>query len=555
MGKFWKTIEAAPPITPTTQLKEKSGKRNVIGVNDFVEFVRMEFGNDTTRLLTSVNGVLGMGKLFTKNKRTKDIIAGIQAGTSAVVFGIEMYSKVANYVKNRENKNNDMNTSYRENVAKELEVPEVDVYDGLRFDETLVKWLISTPSTTKFKIMKTCRVNGSKIVPMDGDAAHPEVHSPDGYSTQEIMFICQLENGAVKFAIHLEFTNFSDTFFVHRSHIIAHDVWSHDRAGTIYSALLRDYIDSLDTENTIIRFDNYSIKTYPRRKCLVKVNQFDVEYLAKEIREVLKSKRRRAIVLAGKQGVGKSSILRYLEDNIRDHMIFHLTPSDFTSSQSIRMRFEVIQAYQPVILLIEDIDDCGMERKNGVAGTFLDCIDEVNKNLNIFILVTVNDTSLVHSTLIDRPGRFDRVYEVLTPRTIKEVGEVVEAKINAIKTNYYPDSAEFENVIIANLKDCEKFYETCLNKKFTQAEITEAIVEQAIIDMKISEKPLDSETFEEYLMDAVDKHNSTKRVLDKYSSTSQSSDDDDGFFNDDDEDGDCVCESEPIDESFDRSVP
>lgn len=155
MGKFWNTLDAVNPVPVTTKFVEKSGKRNVIGINDFVEFVRMEFGNDTTRLLTSVNGVLGMGKLFAKSKRTKDIIAGIQAGTSAVVFGIEMYSKVANYVKNRENKNNDMNTSYRENVAKELEVPEVDVYDGLRFDETLVKWLISTPSTSKFKISLT----------------------------------------------------------------------------------------------------------------------------------------------------------------------------------------------------------------------------------------------------------------------------------------------------------------------------------------------------------------------------------------------------------------
>lgn len=499
-----------------------------IKADDVLSFIKDEFGNDSTKLLASVTGILTAGSFYVKNPKIKKAMMGIQVGLSGAIFSTELATKIANYVKGRNERNDDTYSIYCKNIGvllgyddENTDVSDIDDFQDIRFDEALVRWLCSSPKTEHVKILGTYRViGGTQLQLVSG--VHAD-NSSAGMADKEVcvVLVCQNNKDGNKFAIRLDYSMFGTSWIISASNIIGKNMWMMVNNTTYYAdmlhnMLLREYVASLDVSNTIIRFDQNSIKSHPRRSCPVAVNQFPVDYFVKEITEVLSSKRRRAIVLAGRQGVGKSSIIRYVEDTMRDHMIFHLSPKDFDNADMLRMRFDVISSYQPVILVIEDLDSCGLERKNNVVGVFLDQIDEVNKNLNIFIIVTINDTSAVHSTIIDRPGRFDRVIEILPPQTIEEVDHVVRTKMSIVHENYYPQG-ELVDIIdglsCTNMKD---FYQKCIDSDYTQAEITEAIIEQAIIDLKLSGELPTKMEFMRCLYTSIDKHSDTKRVLASY---------------------------------------
>lgn len=522
------------PAVPRKPIGDRPVKRKTdiiktlkaIKADDVLSFIREEFGNDSTKLLASVTGILTAGSFYIKNPKVKKTVMGIQVGVSGLIFGIELATKIANYAKSRNERNDDTYSVYCKNVGvllgydeENTDVNDIDDYQDIRFDEALVRWLCSSPKTERIKIHGMYRVvGGTQLQPISG--VHSENSAATGEKEASILIVCQDTNDGVKFAIRLDYGMFGTSLIVSASNIMGKNMWNNingnNYGDTLHNLLLREYISSLDVSNTIIRFDLQSIKSHPRRSCPVTVNQFPVEYFVKEITEVLSSKRRRAVVLAGRQGVGKSSIIRYIEDTMRDHMIFHLSPKDFDNADMLRMRFDVISSYQPVILVIEDLDSCGLERKNNVVGVFLDQIDEVNKNLNIFIIVTINDTSAVHSTIIDRPGRFDRVIEVLPPQTIEEVDHVVRTKMNIVHKNYFPNGALMEIIDGMSCTNMKDFYQKCIDSDYTQAEITEAVVEQAIIDIKLSGAVPTKMEFMKCLYTSIDKHSDTKRVLTSY---------------------------------------
>lgn len=491
-----------------------------INNSDIISFIREEYGNDVTRLLSSINGVLSLGNLMTKNPKHKNAIKTAQVGIGAALFGYEIYSKIKNHADKKHEEHLDINQVYSSAISKELVINEDsncwhDIHrNTINMDEITSKWILGIPNSENFKINKICNlVGGYRLVTIGGSDNGPQSTLSELNNISVILF-CNLIANNYNFAIRIDYAMFGSTMFIKGVVLMGNEIW--DFADEITTAILKDYVKSLDPTHTIIKFDNYNLKPSPRRECPIRVNQFDVEYFVKEMREVLQSGRRRAVVLAGRQGVGKSSIIRYIEANVREHMIFHLNAADFSSPALLKSRFDVMKAYQPVILVIEDIDSCNMERKNEIAGTFLECIDEVNKNLNIFIIVTVNDTSKIHPTIIDRPGRFDRIYEVKSPQSPEEVEEDVMNKINVIKNNYFADG-EFESIQSQMTYEVmQEFYKKCVDMQFTQAEITEAIVEQSMIDFKIIDSDHTINTFKNMVMGAIDKHIETKQILRKY---------------------------------------
>lgn len=286
-------------------------------------------------------------------------------------------------------------------------------------------------------------------------------------------------------------------------------------------ALLYEYTKSLNFKESLIFFDAFgSLYTKPRRKVLENINQFDTKDLIQEMIEVLNKKRKRAYAFIGRQGVGKSSILRVIEEQMTDYMIFHLLPEDFEHSNRIRLRFDVIKMFQPAIVMIEDIDACGIKEKNATTGAFLNSIDEINKDLNIILLATINDTDQVHHTILNRPGRFDRVIEISPPTTIQESYQVVLSKIKALKSIYCKDM-ELNILGKTPSSEMEKSLKLCLDKKFTQAELTLAVAEQTLIDLNrningLGWKAITLDKFDKSFASAVLKHLKTKEVLQNY---------------------------------------
>jgi hypothetical protein len=147
--------------------------------------------------------------------------------------------------------------------------------------------------------------------------------------------------------------------------------------------------------------------------------------------------------------------------------------------------------------------------------------------------VSINDTSLIHYTILNRPGRFDRIFEIRSPQTEKEVLEIILSKTNVIKANYCSDNPLFLKEIDMNnmadiLKDCIKY-------KFTQAEIANAVLEQAFIDINIDMKATDTMSKNwlktgimdiiPFLKEAIKKHLKTKEAQENCNFNNKNPDD------------------------------
>jgi hypothetical protein len=239
------------------------------------------------------------------------------------------------------------------------------------------------------------------------------------------------------------------------------------------------------------------------------LNQFDVDKLISEIEFVLENGRKRTYAFVGRQGTGKSSILRSVEQKLTKYMIVQLSAEDFSYPDQLRLRFNILKVFQPLVVMIEDMDSCDMKEKNKITGAFLECIDEVNEGLNMVIMYTVNDTSLIHRTIINRPGRSDKVIEIIPPKTPEEALTVLETRLKRIQDIYHFTIPEdmFKDRQILNIM------KRCVEEDFTQAEITNAVAEQAVIDMGVDRVAYDLLNFIEYLNKAVASQLETRQAI------------------------------------------
>lgn len=474
------------------------------------KFIQTEYGSDPIRLIRTINGILdsGIDSGIIKNRKIKSLIKTLKFGTNLAIFSSDIIGKITNFINNSDDNGNSFYEKRCAILSSVLDISKENFnyydipFETIQLENSIMEWLFSSPKLKELKILKYFLLENNKIV----DIIDTKKITTNG----EIYILLDYKN--YKFIINANINIFNNSR-IYNDQTIYFEGNFHNE---IMQIIIHEYINNLDIKNNIIKFAGDSAILHPRRNCPITINQFDVVSLAKEIREVINSKRRRAIVLAGRQGTGKSSILRYLEDNLRDYMIIHLTQEDFKYEGIIKKRFDIIKNYQPLILMIEDIDACNMSTKNSITGTFLDCIDGVNNQLNIYTIVTVNDTSKVHSTIINRPGRFDRVYEVLTPTNISEVIQVIKSKIYSIQDNYYKIKLNDNIYDTISLNNIAKI---CIDNNYTQAEICDAIVEQAFIELSIINTDIiniDNEVFIYHLNQSIEKHMNTKNIISKY---------------------------------------
>lgn len=483
-------------------------------------FLAVEYANDTEKMLSRVTGLLtlGVNTGVIKNKKWRIVAQTLKFGITGALFGSELTMHVRNYISNQRRAKADPYKRRMIKASKLLDIKEEDPmwadipHSEVNMSPELAMWFANHPKTKKTKILGYYNMQNLEEITTAIDF--------EPGKTNEVAIVFQIDTE--KFMWDLVFrtgvlntTMISSSFFLSRT-------MDQAKSDHVRKAMLFDFAQSLNFQENTIWFDGWSgLYRKPRRVVLERINQFDTDRLICEIISVLEHGRKRAFAFVGKQGVGKSSILRAIEQAITQYMIIHLTPEDFEYPSRIRDRFEVAKLFQPLIVMIEDLDACGLQKKNKNVGAFLDCIDEVNKDLNIVILTSINDTALVHRTIINRPGRFDRVFEIFPPQSTEEALYVVKSKVNAIQANYcdgiQPRLFSDDDSGISNV------LKRCIDQTFTQAELTNAIAEQALIEMGIEMQhgsltgktwnditPLQFETF---LNKAVDSHIATRTAI------------------------------------------
>lgn len=480
-------------------------------------FLEREYDNDLEKMMRRISSMatLGLFTRFIKNEKWRKRIQLCQGLISAGLFTTDFVMHIKNYRKFLKEEHSSLHDKRMLKVCKILgiekhhadygDVPYIELF----VNPDIIAWMLNQPNTKKFKILNYYNI----------ETGEEQVINT---SDQQVQTGILLSFDNKKMLWDLDVKIITGIYYAKHSFLLGENLrGDSDYKSFFRQLIMSDYTDSLDTQKNALFFDAWGyLITKPRRKVAENINQYNVPALITEIREVLDKKRRRAYAFVGRQGVGKSAILRKIEEEIAEYIIIHLTPSDFDSGSELKDRFSIIKHLQPAVVVIEDLDACGLKDKNRLTGDFLNCIDEINKDLNIVLVVSINDTSSVHYTILNRPGRFDRVEEIKSPQTVDEIKEVMLSKIASVKLNYCND--EINDRDLVQDKEFENVLSKCLSMQFTQAEITSAIVEQAFIDINIDMKSgiiqenwsgISCKKFTGYINKAINKHLKTKEAL------------------------------------------
>jgi hypothetical protein len=488
-------------------------------------FLQKSYGNDIGKFLTSFNSVLAFGSLANRvnNKKVKLVLNSLKYGVPAFLYGADLYNNIKNYIKETRE---EQSPTYNKRVSRLCELLGIKYGDeslyqsSMLFDYDLILWLTLRPNTKKIKMLGL--YNSETNVEMDSITNLTQVRTP---------IILKIEFNGSKYLIEATIITADQYRFVDQTSLIG-VVLSDLEIEAFRHALVCEFIESLNIKKNTLYFDSSSsIKCTPRTKVEENICQYDVPEFIKEIRQVLDCGRKRAYVLVSRPGTGKSTILRKIEEVMTDTVIFNFSSEDLNSASKIEERFTIAKKIPKCIVFIEDLDACGMHEKNSQTGMFLNAIDEVNNDLNMVIIVTVNDTSRVHFSVINRPGRFDKVIEIKPPQTIEEVYTIMASKAKKLKRNYCPDVDfdipprsfnEIESIgaqtYEPNLIDVN-LLQKCLDNDYTQAEIANAVTEQIFLDASISVKEKICTwkeahgNFNVFFKSAVESHETTRAAL------------------------------------------
>ena len=450
-----------------------------------LRFLETEFNGSLAILGGFIRFIITAMLSLTKNKKLKATLRFSAAAIPAGLMTADVIMKVKKYRHTVKTENEGVST-HRNIKCRTLLGLQYDDINEISpcIEHEVCSWLLSSPKTSTIKIID-----------------YYDFNTMDKKREGEEIFVV-LESTR-KFGIIIKACKgfLSDSSYFEGSLVI--NTWNNDLIQDVMSSIMADYIHSLNTTENVIQFGYFcSLKTVKRSNIPETIMQFDVDALAKEIRIVLKSLRKRTYLFVGVPGTGKSSILKKIEHIITEYPVIHLRSCDFENPEAIANRFKIIRSVQPAIVMIEDVDSLDFDERGRRTAMMLDCIDDVANKLNFVLLMTANDTSLLHYSFVDRPGRVDVVRHIHPPQCVDEAYAVLNSKLVRLKTAYCNNGFK-----LPDIKILQPILSKCIEKKFTQADIGNGILEQAMIEMS------NGGDFENHFTTAFDKHLKTKTAI------------------------------------------
>jgi hypothetical protein len=348
----------------------------------------------------------------------------------------------------------------------------------------IARWLFTSPKTDQFKILRCITfMDGKDCSKLDSDM-------------YDKLVIIEFKN--CKIGLYISFIpgsksiSLDDAVFYYSSEnskIINRPVMD-----LLYDFITKEFLKSLDIKNNMIILSTDGIDINKRLNPIEKSSQIEVESLSNEIRSVLSKGKKRGYIFVGVPGTGKSTVIHILESIITDYPIVYMTTECFSDSYYISEAFKIISYIQPCIVVMEDMDSYNIKSKNTVLGELLERIDDVDNKLNIVLLATINDTSGVHYSLINRPGRFDEVIVIKTPKDKNEIYSVMKCRfdknIKITGKNENDDDAANKKEFMSANNISRKVYKSIIKNKYTHADICEIIEKSLFKSYDITNKIL-----------------------------------------------------------------
>lgn len=448
------------------------------------QYLISEYGSLEFILDIAESGIDFAGRFFRNKKKYHYFLNLLRYGIPAIVFISQLLDKLKKF---REIKKglNTVTSEENEKIKSLLNIDgdkikgnkikgnKINVnYMEISLGSEVSRWLLHRPST--------------KYINIIGYYQYEDLQSiKDVYREDDSTILILIEHNSNKYVWLLRmYEGYENMSFIRTSQIWTREEKTftiQDLKGAIY----KDFIRHFDIKNNVLILDGSGLQIYPRQKVAENIMQVDIKKQATDIKKILEKGKKRGYVYVGVPGTGKSTSIHKLEAILTEYPIIYVSNSCLSSSYGVSETFETIRYLQPCIAVIEDLDSCGFDEKSSTLGEFLEQVDDVDENLNIVILSSVNDTSLVHYSLINRPGRFDEVIMIRTPKTIEEVYSVMECRY---KKNQKKDSNLSKDFIKVEDID-EDIITKIIERSYTQADICE-IIEKALL----RENFIDNET-------------------------------------------------------------
>ncbi len=468
-------------------------------------FIEENYGKDPRNILHALKNILDFDKgvrsliRTRKNFTFKSAFDALKYTLPATVYGAELGLKIHKYVKDlrQEEMSEWQKKDLRIKELLKLREGEGNDKFGLNYiNDDILLWLLKAPKTNGYKIL--------------GYYTNPALEKLE-VLPNELESVCILvERNEKRFIFTITVKKFSSMSFIAETYTISgYSDMKDSVLKELEMLILKDFIMTFDISKNILEFRGGLISK-KRAKVDEVINQYDINPLVKEIKRVLSHGRKRGYGFIGRQGTGKSIIIKKLEEILTDTIILKITPEEFMTSSCIKHCFNLIKTVQPVLVIIEDMDAYNFRDKNERVGTFINEIDDSNNDLNAVFLVTINDPDMIHRTIIDRPGRFDQIIEIKSPQSTEEVYEVMKSKYDKL-IHFYE---AFEGHTFYEMKDIHPTLLTrCLDNRFTQAELTSGIIEKIFLNCEDPEKM----DFNKELEKAIESFEESKQTLKDYS--------------------------------------
>ena len=290
-------LQTAPTIS--TIVDKKSIFYHLFG------FLAQEYGNDPEMLLKRLTTILMFGATgqFIKNKNLRSMLRLLSNGLTIGLLGIDFTMHAKHYIKCQREKKSD---PYKKRLLKIIEILDIDLVEDVPSKEFLLGpvlsiWLVQNPKIKNedLQIIGYFDINkNEKVETIDFNSETVGVGVLFRYKKQSYL-------------LDIEFyKTVTGHISINHSFLLSEKINDFD-CNDLHKQLLRQFVNTINLRENVLKFDSWgSFYTCPRKQINEKLNQFDVEQLVKEIRWVLDHKGRRMYVLVGKQGVGKSSVLR-----------------------------------------------------------------------------------------------------------------------------------------------------------------------------------------------------------------------------------------------------
>lgn len=362
-----------------------------------------------TFAVTIANHVFKVMRKGPRNKYYQGVVRLLQSMTPIAVMGHIAYNSVKDYYHQKEGAYDKVSRK----IAELLKTPpeEVDDY-SVDFGRAIIEWLIEKPKTKRFKILDYMDENFQPIPNIRG---HKKVY----------VF---LEHVGVRFMLEVSFSVYGESYIPNITRI-HHGRNCYGNMLNFKKEIFGEFIRYFDTKKNVIIYDRSGLSVRPRSVAPVAANHFDILKFTDEIERFIGIQRKRGYAFIGPPGNGKTLILKHLEAQVKGIPFVYVVSSAFKFEGDIRETFEFLKIISPCIVIFEDLDTFGLMSKGHVRlGEFIEGMDSSRSDAGMIVISTLNNSKLVHKSLLNRRGRFDKVRYIGPPINSKQAYDVFCAR-------------------------------------------------------------------------------------------------------------------------------